>query len=365
MNHHHHHLIFFLSLGNRSGQLIYYMIHSTHPTMQRPQPSQHHHLIIDRSTYSARRKTMVLLVSQEGSSYDASSINRPRNHLVTDATQPFRFTFQQYGKPKSIVVHQTPDEETWPGGALWDIGVLLSQFFVSLAEGFDCESSLANKAKLPSRLLQAIPSTKDLSILELGCGVGLTGIVAAAVLGTQLTILTDLKVVVDEAAEPNLVRNTTASTGKHPYRLTEAGKRGRILAMPLCWGDADDEQAVAEALLSWTKPCKTSRNKKKGAPSPRDYSQPDLIVIGDVAYQHKPGAPSHFDALVSTLLKFLGPHTRVIFGTRMRMPASADLLELFSKHMEEVVSPPVAADEIDPSFGKFKHQITIHVFRKK
>ena len=88
--------------------------------------------------------------------------------------------------------------------------------------------------KLSSRLLAAFPSTKDLSVLELGCGVGLTGIVAAAVLGTQLTILTDLQIVVDEVAEPNMVQNTTSqSNSKQLYRITTVGKRGRIIAMPL------------------------------------------------------------------------------------------------------------------------------------
>ena len=291
-------------------------------------------------------------------SQESSDTNRPRNHLVTDATQPFTFTYQQYGKPASITVDQTPNEETWPGGALWDIGVLLSHFLVGLA-GFQ-----SGKAKFPTRLIEAVPSVKDLTVLELGCGVGLTGLVAAAVLGTQLTILTDLKVVVDEVAEPNLLKNSTPSTGKHPYRLTEAGKRGRIMSMPLCWGNEEDEKAVANAFATLTKAPKVSR-KQKGKIPPKDPSKPDLILIGDVAYQHKPGAPSHFDALVSTLLKFLGPQTLVVFGTRMRMPASADLLEMFSEHMEEIVTPPVAADEIDPSFGKFKHQITVHVFRRK
>jgi hypothetical protein len=45
---------------------------------------------------------------------------------------------------------------------------------------------------------------------------------------------------------------------------------------------------------------------------------PDLIIIGDVAYQQKPGAPSHFDVLLSTVLKFAGNKTRIVFGTRMR-----------------------------------------------
>ena len=47
------------------------------------------------------------------------------------------------------------------------------------------------------------------------------------------------------------------------------------------------------------------------------------------------------------------------------MPASADLLDMFLEHMEEIVSPPMKADEIDPTFNKFKHQITIHVMKKR
>jgi predicted nicotinamide N-methyase len=303
------------------------------------------------------------------------SLNRPRNHLVTDATKPFDFVFKQYGKPASIIVRQTPEEETWPGGALWDIGVLLSHVLVGLA-GFESPGC----AKVPARLQSAFYASSspislhDLSLLELGCGVGLTGIVAAAVLGTRITILTDLKVVVDKVAEPNMIQNTTIaprSTHKPAHRITTVGKRGRILAMPLCWGVEQDESAVQAALQAFAssvakaRPPKNRKGNHSSAQDSRDLNQPDVIVIGDVAYQHKPGAPSHFDDLLSTVLKFLGPQTLVIFGTRLRMPCSQDLLELFSSHMEEIVVPPIRADEIDPSFAKFKHQITIHVFRKR
>lgn len=47
------------------------------------------------------------------------------------------------------------------------------------------------------------------------------------------------------------------------------------------------------------------------------------------------------------------------------MPASADLLDMFLEHMEEVVSPPIQAHEIDPTFNKVKHQITVHILRKR
>lgn len=305
------------------------------------------------------------------------SLNRPRNHLITDATKPFEFVFKQYGKPATIIVNQTPEEETWPGGALWDIGVLLSHVFVGLA-GFESPGC----AKIPARLQSAFYSSssrtslQDLALLELGCGVGLTGIVATAVLGTRITILTDLKVVVEKVAEPNMIQNTTivtaaTNTNKPVHRMSTVGKRGRIMAMPLCWGVEQDELSVQAALQAFassvpkTRTPKNRRGNNSSTQHSRDLNKPDVIVIGDVAYQHKPGAPSHFDALVSTVLQFLGPQTLVVFGTRLRMPCSQDLLELFTNHMEELVVPPVRADEIDPSFAKFKHQITIHVFRKR
>lgn len=337
---------------------------------------------------------------------ESATTNRPRNHLVTDATQPFHFTFKQYGKPATITVHQSPAEDTWPGGALWDIGVLLAHLFVGWA-GFE-SSTAGGRITLPTRFIDVIPSTtKDMTILELGCGVGLTGIVAAAVLGSQLTIVTDLSVVVDEVTIPNVELNSSPPAGTSTinnnnknknrgtndgsplYRLTGVGKRGRIMAMPLCWGNEEDEHAVAETLMKLTKVPQKSRPRKKGTKKAAtngngngtaaatatttaaslndDPSKPDLIIIGDVAYQHKPGAPSHFDILLSTLLKFVGPHTLIIFGTRMRMPASVDLLQMFLEHFDELVAPPISADEIDMSFQQFKkkHHITIHIMKLK
>jgi hypothetical protein len=61
-------------------------------------------------------------------SSSSASTNRPRNHLVTDATGPYTFTYLQYGKPCSVTVCQTAAEETWPGGALvGDFCLLMSQ----------------------------------------------------------------------------------------------------------------------------------------------------------------------------------------------------------------------------------------------
>lgn len=251
----------------------------------------------------------------------------------------------------------------WPGGALWDLGVLLAQILVLLTRGATLPDT---KSTAPKRLLQAVPdiSWKDVRVLELGCGVGLTGLVAAT-LGAKVTLLTDLQVVVDKVAKRNVECNTLAGPSKRcGYRTTRTG--GRVVAMPLCWGDEHDEEET-KAALERLAPKKTMRCRpNKGETTIRE-GIPDLILIGDVAYQHKPGAPSHFEALLSTLLKFMDKETIVLFGTRMRMPASADLLDLFRKHMVELVTPPLEAHELNASLCEKelcrKHNMTIHVLK--
>lgn len=221
---------------------------------------------------------------------------------------------------------------------------------------------------VPTRLLQAVPdfSWKDIRVLELGCGVGLTGLVASA-LGAKVTLLTDLQVVVDKVVQQNTECNTLAGPNRQcGYRTTQSG--GRVVAMPLCWGDEQQEQDAKAALERLTSKPQTRRKSHKGASTKQTREGiPDLILIGDVAYQHKPGAPSHFDALLSTLLKFVDEETLVIFGTRMRMPASADLLEMFRQHMDELVTPPIEAHELDESFAENelgrKHNMTIHILK--
>ena len=56
--------------------------------------------------------------------------------------------------------------------------------------------------------------------------------------------------------------------------------------------------------------------------------------------------------------------------TTMRMPASADLLDMFRSHFDELVDPPIEAHEVDPkAFGievlGRKHNISIHIMRRK
>jgi hypothetical protein len=80
-------------------------------------------------------------------------------------------------------------------------------------------------------------------------------------------------------------------------------------------------------------------------------------------------APSHFDILLSTLLKFSQTReSTIVFGTRMRMPASADLLDMLREHFDEMIDP-VEAHEIDDRFqfnslGR-SSLITVHIFKRR
>ena len=355
-----------------------------------------------------KQQKSVTSVTTGNDAGDAPTINCPRNLLVTDATQPFTFSFTgRFGIFTSLTVNQTPDDDTWPGGSLWDAGVLLSQLIVALAltdNGGSCTvttttRNVEGKAKstnrivtLPTRVSEVmssrIKSMQDTAILmELGCGVGLTGLVAAAAIGAKCTLLTDLPVVIDRVTEPNVALNTstTSGSGSSSNSSTVAAVRprtinkgkGAVMATPLCWGNEADEVAAALLLLESLAAAipnnkAQSRRKKKGA-APAEHStcsshpagMPDVILIGDVAYQQTPGAASHFEDLLSTLLKFVHDDTIVVFGTRIRMPASVDLLDLFLQHFDELVSPPLRADEIDSSLNGIKHNMAIHFLQRK
>lgn len=117
---------------------------------------------------------------------------------------------------------------------------------------------------------------RDLRVLELGAGAGLTGISLAA-LGAQVTV-TDLPDVC-ELAVRNVARNSAA--------VEAAG--GSAAAAPLSWGDA----AQAQALLGG--------------------GQWDVLLACDVLYRR-----NLFSLLVSSLRALAGPGTRVLIACLKR-----------------------------------------------
>ena len=150
--------------------------------------------------------------------------NKPRNHIVTDALSLYTFSYKQYGETKNIIVNQTPDDGTWPDGALWDIGVWIAKVLVMInnppPSGAGSKKELyVSRLKTPGLWPK---SWKECNILELGCGVGLTGLVGAS-LGAKLSLLTDLEVVVSKVTKHN------AELNKHVFGMDQ-----KVIAMPLC-----------------------------------------------------------------------------------------------------------------------------------
>jgi predicted nicotinamide N-methyase len=248
------------------------------------------------------------------------NVNVPRNVFVKDVNTPYTYEVNAFGRRKQVVVRQSSADETWPGGALWDIGVLLSHVFCS-----STFTPIHNNRWTRTK------------VLELGAGVGLTGIVVG-VLGAQQVLVTDLPVVVDNITQPNVELNS-----EH-YKCIGSKKELRVKARALSWGNERDEKGALAAL---------------------NGSYPDLIIAGDVSYQQKPGAPSHFEALVQSVLHVSNEDTIFVFGHRVRMEASNDLLEDFRKHFE-YLRDPIPAEQIDSSFAQVgKHNISIHIMKRR
>ena len=56
-----------------------------------------------------------------------------KNKYATDADAPFLTSVLSFGQRLPITIHQTSSEATWPGGALWDPGVVASKLFCDVS----------------------------------------------------------------------------------------------------------------------------------------------------------------------------------------------------------------------------------------
>ncbi|GMH86873.1 hypothetical protein TrST_g12256 [Triparma strigata] len=274
-----------------------------------------------------------------------------KNKYTKDADETYVTSLQSFGKPVEVRIRQTSAEETWPGGALWDPGVVVSKLF-----------SDVNLTPVPQSRL------RGMNFLELGAGCGMTGIVVGA-LGGRWVCCSDMVEVVEGVTKVNVEINRELYSGK-------GGSNSRVVAMAVPWGE--ENFGLVDAVFSkMVEDTKTSKL--------------DVIVAVDIAYQ-RPGMPPHFEWFLETMKyiyevkcqaqggngegggrkkkKGKGKEAEekelpmFIYGHRRRMGSSEDLLNLVYEYFEDV-REPIPADEIDGRVFKKeeKHGIMVHVLR--
>jgi hypothetical protein len=69
-------------------------------------------LITNNKMQRTTHKTHKTHEQSPSSNNNNSDCNKPRNHIVKDATSQYTFTYKQYGQTKSVHVNQTPQEES-------------------------------------------------------------------------------------------------------------------------------------------------------------------------------------------------------------------------------------------------------------
>ena len=197
----------------------------------------------------------------------------------------------QYGKPKTLTILQDFSQNIWPGGALWECGVLLGKLVrPSAVYILHCNCSLCQQTLLQPGIQRNVnssaaaedqlPSPGDqlqdpelfppedwgtMSCVEVGCGPGLTGLAAAA-LGAKV-VLTDKPQVVEQIAQPNVLNNADVH-------------KGRAAACPLWWGE--DTAPVLAALegLEGSSAAGASNATKKGSKKPGGNSNKNTASSG-------------------------------------------------------------------------------------
>ena len=110
------------------------------------------------------------------------------NIYTSSSTDPYTINLSLRGSKVPLTVHQTDAEPTWPGGALWDPGVVLVKLFQT---AFDPTNKPPPSSHPSIQALSALFLLRDSTVVELGCGVGLTGIALGA-LGAKYVAVTDM-----------------------------------------------------------------------------------------------------------------------------------------------------------------------------
>ncbi|KAJ3330682.1 hypothetical protein HDU93_000262 [Gonapodya sp. JEL0774] len=137
-------------------------------------------------------------------------------------------------------------------------------------------------------------------VLELGCGTGVVGLVAAG-LAARDVVLTDLECMLDVARASVELNRATVETISVPNALLEEGPCPRVTVRELAWGCELDSDwwnyEVAGAVIPSTK-------SNLGTPSTRSPEPFDVVLAADCVYLE-----SCFEPLRRTLLDLTGhPH---------------------------------------------------------
>ncbi|NWX13010.1 MET18 methyltransferase, partial [Aegotheles bennettii] len=158
------------------------------------------------------------------------------------------------------------------------------------------------------------------TVLDLGCGAGLLGIVALRGKAEKVHFQDYNSTVIDEITLPNAVANCT-NKGSREDRKTRKPplKRPRKVelspdALTKCRFFSGEWSEVSQLLLSSSKP----------------FSKYDLILTSETIYN-----PDYYSALHDTLAQLLGKHGHVYLASKVHYFGVGGGIYLFEKFVEE------------------------------